>query len=306
VPADASPSFRVFADPNLLPHVTDLLGGGAAQSRTLLCGLRGMGRAWREHFSRDFYWRPVATALMPALGQGGSQLLWARGMSYHGYMLEQGRAAAGGTCWEPEVIVPGRLEMHVEVWDENDGFRIFSAVGPAEMVLDLHGVQGNAVVEFREVYINAREFTAASRGDYQDVHTYFGMNWEELDTTRSSPVRSRAVLRDRVTGKTVLLWRSGRYDKWELGIIDGDDSDLEEEEYVDGQFMASMDRRPPHWLGMCSEGSLSMYGLYVSPLKGQEGISDKRARTWCANLKVPYFVLNGADLIARLVKELQG
>jgi hypothetical protein len=171
-------------------------------------------------------------------------------------------------------------------------------------VLEPHGEKGLATVELRGAYIEAREFTAASRGD-GDVYSYFGMiNWPESDPF--SPVRSRAVLRDRVTGKTVLLWRSGRYDSWDLDDKTGYESDLEwEEDVCDGVFQASMTKRPPDWSGIGSDDWVSLKGFYVSPLKGQQGSRYGPELKWCAISRAPHFTLRGADLIARLIQELQ-
>jgi hypothetical protein len=222
--APVDPRPRVFQQTLLLDAIAAFLMDGQATSRLPLSRLRGVSRAWREHFSEDAYWKLVVADLMPAMGVGGKGLLSEQDLSYHGFLVQHGRGLVqGGSWWADVGGYVGRLEMHVEIWDAHAGFRIFSAVCPAELhFLDPPGPdddplpllfgQERARLEFaKKGPTMSTPFSARSMGQ-SCIEDY-------LNDASPPPCTQRAkiVVRNCTTGKSALVWRSNPLgDAWSL------------------------------------------------------------------------------------------
>jgi hypothetical protein len=284
----------------LLDHIATYLVDGRKRSRTVLGQLCGVSRAWREHFQQDSYWMPVAQDLWPVIKDHGDGIMRRQGGTYRGYILQHGRARVGCDWRVDAVPFGGRLEMHMEVWDEQDGLRILSIAGPAHFDIQYEALMSVRFLLMNEVSYSCTPFSAASRG-YGTMREYVlgeGIANDYFLTRMCAEV----MLRDRVSGKSAVIFRSHKYNRWTV------------EPDGDNYLLLSLGPYGPGWLreGEGRGFTLSYFCLRVE--NGQEGVAAED-RLWRAEVpdtpddpEMPFptcVELTGAETIKRLLQMMQ-
>jgi hypothetical protein len=125
----ASPALRggvvsVLFSPELMERVVRFLAGGEREARADLGRMALVCRTWRDVACHEHVWSRVAMDVLPVLDDE----VVAPGEERE-YLMAQGRCLLArqmwvGNEWQRNVC------LHFEVWDDHDGLRLLSALGP--------------------------------------------------------------------------------------------------------------------------------------------------------------------------------
>jgi hypothetical protein len=194
------------------------------------------------------------------------------GRDGRGYVAEVGRCMVERRVRFAEEWWEG-LRLHVEVWDGRDGLRMLSTEGPLE-------VQASHEATYLETGgLDRRElvgpaFSAASRDPehhrFADMEEYFCRVHEE---GVPGVLCARAVLRDVRSGRTALLWESGKGMRW--GVIAMDPTDPVVPHLPPESFTVSLhpEKSRSVMFPACGDDPVQMWlDFIVRPEAGQEGL----------------------------------
>lgn len=253
--------------------------------RTLLFQLSLVCREWKELTRNNCFWEPIARTRMPLLTIPGNPLVETAGGSIFAYLARYGKALHEKTRvveddWCKNVI------GQIEIFDALDDFRMFSACGPirvddsqslgsadeddgAGFILRLAGTQRHEMV--------GQPFSAQNRGGqaYDDIEDFFKTTH---GLVHGHTITINISLTWAPTGKTVVLWHSGRdvefqsctdiHPFWDLFLPAG------------SLFFQSKDKdlapppEPRISYGMVVMNQRANIGFYLSPLPNQEQVSE--------------------------------
>ena len=165
------PSKMVLNDPDLLTHVFAYLVMGDRASTVVMTRLACISKMWKDFSRQDRFWAPITAALVPVAAKNDGAIVKQRrrGDGYFAYLRDYGKSVIDHfVCFDRSVEED--LILGFEVWDERDGFCIYSGAGKLEGDYD----SDNMYLDFSDDSSSgiAPSFSAASRNALSIEH-YF-------------------------------------------------------------------------------------------------------------------------------------